>query len=205
MTDQDSDPTPLVRRGYDLAGESYTKARSEEQDLEEVECFHELLASPAAVLDVGCGAGIPVDRCLVDLGYDVTGIDISPKQIELARRLGPDARFEVRNMLDLRPGEYGVDGVVSLCAVFHTPRERHKRLLATFASFLDPGGIMLLTMGAGAYEGVEPDFHGVRMYWSHFGSEENRRLVGHAGFWIEFDEIKTRGRERHQVIIARRM
>ena len=204
MTDQASDPTELVRRGYDVAGASYTETRNEAQDLDELERFHERLRRPAMVLDVGCGAGTPVGRYLVDRGHQVIGIDISPKQIELARRLVPEAHFEIRDMLDLEAGEYSVDGIISLYAVFHTPRERHGKLLRTFGSLLRPEGIMLLTMGSGAWEGVGAGFHGVEMYWSHFGRDENRRLVEEAGFSIELDDIKRQGTELHQVIIARR-
>jgi cyclopropane fatty-acyl-phospholipid synthase-like methyltransferase len=157
------------------------------------------------VLDVGCGAGIPVDRYLVQHGHAVTGIDISRRQIELARRNVPQAQFEVMNMLDLQVGQFRVDGVVSFYAIFHTPRNRHRRLLETFRSFLRRGGVLLITMGAEPWEGTEPDFHGVEMYWSHFGSAQNRPLVEAAGFTVDTDEIAVSGDERHQVILARRI
>ena len=59
-------------------------------------------------------------------------------------------------------------------------------------------------MGAGEWEGTEADFHGVEMYWSHFGAERNRELVEAAGLVVEVDEIDTSCDERHQVILARR-
>ncbi len=48
-------------------------------------------------------------------------------------------------MLDLARGQYRVDGVVSLYAIFHTPRARHAELLATLRSFLPVSGSMLIT------------------------------------------------------------
>ena len=45
------------------------------------------------VLDLGCGAGVPATRDLVDRGFNVTGIDISEVQIERAQRLVPGGRF----------------------------------------------------------------------------------------------------------------
>ena len=153
---------------------------------------------------MGCGSGIPIDRALVEGGYEVIGIDLSPKQIESARASVPDARFEVADMLELRPGQYQVDGVVSFYAIFHTPRERHAELLGTLASFLNPGGVLLITMGADDYEGVEEDFHGVQMYWSHYGPERNRQLVEATGLAVEAEGIQPVGDERHQIIMARR-
>lgn len=44
------------------------------------------------VVDLGCGSGTLADR-LVDAGYDVLGIDISPAMIRLARKQVRNARF----------------------------------------------------------------------------------------------------------------
>ena len=49
------------------------------------------LPSGARVLDVGCGTGIPTARQLVAAGWEVTGIDISPVMLDLARRNVPEA------------------------------------------------------------------------------------------------------------------
>lgn len=203
MRDDATDPVELVRRGYDIAADSYSARRDLFENDDQLERLRSFLPPPATVLDVGCGSGIPVDRHLVDHGYRVIGIDVSSRQIELARSSVPEARFEVANMLDLEPGRFLVDGIVSFYAIFHTPRERHGDVLETLASFLRPGGAMLITMGAGDHEGIEDDFHGVEMFWSHFGPERNHELVEAAGFDVVSDEIDER-RERHQIILARR-
>jgi len=143
-----------------------------------------------------------VDRYLVDHGYRVTGIDVSPRQIELAKAQVPEGYFQVRNMLDLQAGEFNVDGLVSFYAVFHTPRKNHSQLLRRFASFVRPDGALLITMGVNRWEGTESDFQGVEMYWSHFDADTNRQLVEAAGFDIKFAEIDERGGEAHQVILA---
>src|SRR5947209_4041797 len=46
------------------------------------------------VVDLGCGSGIWA-RALVDVGYRVIGVDISPAMIDLARRRVPEAEFHV--------------------------------------------------------------------------------------------------------------
>ncbi len=199
-----TDPVGAVHRGYDAAAASYAAARDPFQNTEHLEWFRDLLPPPANVLDVGCGSGVPIDRYLVDHGYDVTGIDLSAKQIELARASVPEAQFEVVNVLELKPREYRVGGIVSFYAIFHTPRGRHAEVLKTLATFLRPGGVMLITMGASEYEGREMNFHGVEMHWSHFGPERNCELVEAAGFDIQSDEIESVAEERHQIIWARR-
>ena len=193
-----------VRDSYNQIADIYDAQRDLFKSNPWLERFVELLPEGGVVLDVGCGAGRPVDEYLVAQGYSVHGLDLSERMIELARKQVPQATFEVRDMLDLAAGEFRVDGVVAFYSIFHTPRDRHQRLLDTLASFLSPGGVMLVTMGAGEWEGFEDDFHGARMYWSHFGSATNVELVEQAGMKVLLSEIDRFGDERHQVIIAQR-
>ena len=193
-----------VRDSYNQIADIYDAQRDLFKSNPWLERFVELLPEAGVVLDVGCGAGRPVDEYLVAQGYSVHGLDLSERMIELARKQVPQATFEVRDMLDLAAGEFRVDGVVAFYSIFHTPRDRHQRLLDTLASFLSPGGVMLVTMGAGEWEGTDDDFHGARMYWSHFGSATNVELVEQAGMKVLLSEIDHSGDERHQVIIAQR-
>src|SRR5438445_8772008 len=148
------EPGDVVRSGYEEAAARYGARRDQFQSERYLRRFTELLPPPAHVLDVGCGSGEPVDRYLIDHGYTVIGIDFSHSQIDLARHRVPEARYEMKDMLELHAGEYRVDGVVSFYAIFHTPRDRHAELLETVASFLRPGGVMLITMGGREWEGT---------------------------------------------------
>jgi SAM-dependent methyltransferase len=47
-----------------------------------------------AVLDFGCGTG-RLSEWLVRQGASVTGVDVTPEMVEVARKRVPDARFEV--------------------------------------------------------------------------------------------------------------
>lgn len=198
-----NEPSNVVANGYDRMADAYLSARDLSATQPPLERFADLLPSGGTVLDIGCGAGIPTDRYLVDRGFHVVGIDISMRQIELARNHVPEGRYDVRDMLSLTPGELRVDGIVSLFAIFHTPREHHANLLTTFASLLARPGALLITMGASDWQGTEPDFFGVEMYWSHFGPGRNGDLVVAAGFEVVSDEIRDLGPgERHQFILA---
>ena len=58
--------------------------------------------SGASVLDVGCGMG-DFFGWLKQEGIEVkyTGIDITPKMIEVAQQRFPEAKFELKNLLDI--------------------------------------------------------------------------------------------------------
>jgi hypothetical protein len=59
-------------------------------------------------------------------------------------------------------------------------------------------------MGSSDWEGMEKDFHGVKMFWSHYGREKNLELIKSAGFNIISEEIDTAGGEKHLIIFAQK-
>ena len=197
------DVNELVRDGYDRIAERYTAGRAEFVSLPYLERFSALMTPGGRVLDLGCGSGIPASRFLIEQGFRVVGIDISPRMVELARKSVPEATFEVRDMLSLQPSEIRVEGIVALYSIFHVDREKHQALLRLLRSCLGEDGVVLLTMGASEWEGSEPDFHGASMFWSHFGPERNLSMLNAAGFTVDLDEIDTSGGERHQVLLGR--
>jgi ubiquinone/menaquinone biosynthesis C-methylase UbiE len=72
------------------------------------------------VADVGCGPGR--DTCFLKMkGMDVTGIDISPNSIELARKRAPGAHFICASNLNLPVEDETYDAVVSDGVIHHTP------------------------------------------------------------------------------------
>ncbi len=134
------------------------------------------------VLDVPCGDGRLSAR-LVEAGYDVTGIDVSPDGLERARARGLEARFvegDLRALPDLGP----FDGVVSWGNSFGyvTPPET-VRSLAAFRRLVKPGGRLVLESAtvaesllvAGISEHREIEFGGVKMTsTNHYRVSESR-------------------------------
>ena len=78
------------------------------------------LPDGAAVVDLGCGAGVPTTARLAER-FAVTGVDISAEQLLRARRLVPGARFVHADMTAFDPGEASVDGVVACYSLTHLP------------------------------------------------------------------------------------
>ena len=91
-----------VRDAYDRIAEAYASQRDAFKSLPYVERFAAMLPERGRVLDAGCGTGIPVTRRLVDCGFEVTGIDISSRMIQLARANVPEATFQVGDMAALQ-------------------------------------------------------------------------------------------------------
>jgi len=201
-------PIDMVREGYDRASHAY---RGDECNLEQsgyghwLRRLHPRLADGARVLDLGCGCGVPVAGELARR-YRVTGIDLSPVQIERARALVPDATFVCGDMVehDFEPASF--DAVVAFYSIINVPLDRQAGLLRSIHRWLAPGGWLLAIVGRFPWTGVEPDFRGVKgvpMYWSHGSITDYRRWLGEAGFTIPEEGVEPEnGNPGFSVVIA---
>ena len=92
----------LNKVAWDAIGTDTASPYMEEEIYAELfKQFCQSLPSKARVLDVGCGPGIPVTNALVKAGFDVTGLDISPKMIALAEHNVPDAQYTSKSVTDI--------------------------------------------------------------------------------------------------------
>ena len=89
-----ADAKSVAARGYDVAAANYLKrfgySRVRDRWLNEL---ISRLTKHARILDLGCGAGVPVARQLAERGFDVVGVDGSIRQVEFARSNVTAAEF----------------------------------------------------------------------------------------------------------------
>jgi SAM-dependent methyltransferase len=172
-----------VESGYDRMAEQYlaTKNLEDPRALSALEDLASLLPSEAAVLDLGCGAGVPVTRWLADRGFVVTGVDVSARQLELARTNVPEGTFFKADMTEVVFGPETFAAVVAFHSIIH--------------GWLRPGGALLATMTVADYEGRDEDWEGwgAPMVWSHYGRNANVAMLRDAGFQIRYAEPRTGG------------
>ena len=95
------------------------------------------------MLDLDCGAGVPVARALAADGFAVIGVDVSDVQIARARRLVPAARFLRADATRVELPAAAFDAVVCLYVLIHLPLEEQPALLGRIAGWLRPGGRLL--------------------------------------------------------------
>jgi cyclopropane fatty-acyl-phospholipid synthase-like methyltransferase len=137
------------------------------------------------ILDAGCGNGL-YSRYLSE-EFKVIGVDISEKQIELAKQNAPKANFICEDMTKINyPDEY-FDGILSFYAIIHVPRDEHYDLLSNFYRMLKfNGAVLLIFQSNNDPESYEENFfdRGVRMYWSGFDKNTNLGMLKDIGFKI---------------------
>lgn len=206
-----SDARRIVAEGYDRIAERYLAWSGERPSPTRrrwLDRALEAIPEGSDVLDLGCGAGVPMTRALAE-GRRVTGVDLSARQIELARANVPTATFVQADMTTLELPAGSLDGVVAFYSLTHVPRADLPALLARIHGWLRPGGVLVATMGAqDAPDDVEDDWLGVPMFFSHHGAKRNRALVRAAGFDIEEAVVQEEPGDRHGAlflwVVARR-
>lgn len=97
------------------------------------------------LIDVGCGIGGSSRILAQDYGFDVTGVTISPQQVQRAQELTPagvSARFQVDDALALSFPDESFDIVWSVEAGPHMPDKA--QFARELLRVLKPGGILVV-------------------------------------------------------------
>ncbi|HEX8292028.1 MAG TPA: methyltransferase domain-containing protein, partial [Pyrinomonadaceae bacterium] len=159
------------------------------------------------ILDVGCGSGW-LSEYFARLGYDVTGVDISPDLIDVARErvervpYGADhetplrCRFLVHDV-EGAPLEEQFDAVVCYDSLHHFEDER--AVLRNLAAMTKYGGSLFILEGDRPEEGSENEEELLEVMRSFgtlespFSREYLRALLDACGFAVVGDYVSVNG------------
>lgn len=181
------DPKQIVASGYDRITEAYLRlVGSMGPHVREkyLRALAERVPAGGCVLELGCGAGTPMTQAL-SARFRTIGLEISPNQLALARQNAPLASLLRGDMVRLPFRNRSFEAVAAFYSMTHVPRVEHASLLAGIARVLRPGGCAVLTMGsADNPDGIDEDWLGAPMFFSHFDGDRNVALVREAGFEI---------------------
>jgi SAM-dependent methyltransferase len=169
----DADFLTETRATYDTVATSYAEivpAMDDDHPMARavLGAFADLVraAGSGPVADIGCGTG-RVTAFLDRAGLDVSGIDLSPGMLAVARRNHPGLRFSEGSVfaLDLLDGSQA--GVVAWYSVIHMPPERLPAAFSEFHRVLAPGGYLQLAF--------------------HIGDQRNHKTQGYGHDGISLD------------------
>lgn len=180
----------IVREGSNQVAEKYLERRH--VGLKEMIFLHEfrtMIKRKGKILDAGCGGGLPFTKCLSKY-FDVIGIDISEKQIELAKKNVPKAQFYVKDMTKLDFPEHSFDGILAYHSIIYVPREENYSLYVNFYRMLKPNGIALFSLHKIDDPGsIEDDFFDTKMHWSGFDKNTNIKMLKEIGFELIWSKL----------------
>ena len=142
--------------------------------------FVALLPEGAAVLDLGCGGGIPVAHHLAAHGMRVTGVDSSPSLIALCRERLAGQEWLVADMRGLelaRP----FDGILAWDSYFHLSPDDQRAMFGVFAAHARQGTILMFNTGP-AYGIALGSYRGDPLYHASLDAEDYRMLLARHDF-----------------------
>lgn len=166
----------VVRESYDQVADNYARMVLKTPgfgDIREIpwlkaslDVFADAVREVGPVLDVGCGPGT-VTAYLAERGLDASGVDLSPRMIENARRLHPECRFSVASATELDLPEASLGGVLGWWSLFNLPREVLPQVLGLFARALKPGGHFIMGTHVGDEDVTRTEaYGGVPVRWT---------------------------------------
>ncbi len=182
------DPKDIVEQGYDRIGEEYERWSTKGTDPAReryLKVLLEGLPKGAQVLDLGCGSGALATRRLSER-FQITGVELSSRMVELAQRNIPTATFVRADMASVEFPPELFDGVCAFYSLTHLPQKELPILLRRVARWLKPGGLFVASMGSGEDPGsVEDEWvGGVPMYFAGHAVQTNEELVEEAGLRV---------------------
>jgi ubiquinone/menaquinone biosynthesis C-methylase UbiE len=164
-----------TRTSYDTVAAGYAElvpAVDEDHPLHRavLVAFAELVRATEGgpVADVGCGTG-RVTAFLDGVGLDVSGVDLSPGMLAVARRNYPGLQFSEGSLFALDLPDASQAGVVAWYSIIHMPPARLPAAFSEFHRVLAPGGYLQLAFHVGdqcnhktqgyGYDGISLDVY----------------------------------------------
>ncbi len=131
--------------GYEKVAEAFMSARNPQIGAVTVREWSRTLAPRSAVLDLGCGHGIPVSQALIEKGFTVYGLDASPKLIAAFRKRFPNSPAECSAVENSEYFRRTFDGIVACGLMFLLPADVQSMVIHKIARALNPSGKFLFT------------------------------------------------------------
>lgn len=183
---------------YDATALKYAEKTSSLHPKKQIDAFIGYLPRQAEILDLGCGPGRDA-KIFAELGFAVTGIDLSPKMIELAKETVANAKFQVMDFSRMEFSKNHFDGIWASAAFLHAPKSNISQIFRNIHSLLKLEGIFYLSLKQGKGEILEQDarYGNVPKFWSFFDKDEIVDLLEQADFEILQSSVVDKNSSYH--------
>jgi ubiquinone/menaquinone biosynthesis C-methylase UbiE len=189
MSSEDS--KTVVQSGYDKIAQTYLDWTRNQVGTARTMYTEKLLSlapdpSQITVLELGCGAGVPITQLLAQRCAHVIANDISQTQIDMAKAnvTNTNVQFIRGDMTKLPLEPASMDAVVAFYSIIHLPRDEQKTMLRQIWEWLSDGGYLVCNFGVEDDQGKAEEWLGAKMYWSSFDSETYLQVVKEIGFTV---------------------
>lgn len=137
---------------------------------------------------------------LSDLGYQVTGIDISENLLAIARKTSPTSQFVQADFRQIPFLEQSFDGLWASASLLHAETKSEvPELLAEWNRVFRTGGkaYIIVKQGEGEVDMQDQRYGGIVKHYCYFQEEEIRELIQKAGFKEVITELPQKQDSYH--------
>jgi 2-polyprenyl-3-methyl-5-hydroxy-6-metoxy-1,4-benzoquinol methylase len=186
--------------GYELAAQTFMVRRTESRiGVAEVRSWAKGLPRGAAVLDLGCGHGVPISEVLIEEGCSVWGLDASPTLVSAFRTRFPGVEVECARVEDSQLFRRTFDGVVAWGLMFLLDAGTQALVLEKVSSALEQGGRLLFTAPEQVCEWVDVLTEGQSV---SLGAEAYGRILDRVGMDL-LEQLQDEGDNHYYLAVKR--
>jgi SAM-dependent methyltransferase len=149
---------------FDVIGEEYQRVHADNPfQHAAIADLLSRLPPRSSILDLGCGTGIPAAQSLAAAGHHVTGIDVSARMVELAKRQVPEGEFIHEDMMQARFDDATFDAVVAYFSLLMLPKRDVALMLDRIRGWLRSDGLFSLGMVNFDADAAPVEFMGIQV------------------------------------------
>ncbi|MBM2820331.1 MAG: hypothetical protein HW405_91 [Candidatus Berkelbacteria bacterium] len=163
----------------------------------------------ADILDIGCGSGLK-SISLIEIGLDITGIDISSKMIGIAKKNVPKGKFEIMDMENITL-EKKYDGVFAQACLLHARKKDAPGVIKHWVTLLKNGGYLYIAVKESNKnineEIVKENDYGYEYerFFSFYSKEEIEKYMADVKLKIIYSTITFSGKTNWVQVIGKRV
>lgn len=137
------------------------------------------------ILDIGCGSGRDAEY-FVSKEFNVIGIDLSDRFIEISTAKVPKAQFVKMDMRNINFPVNSFDGIWSMASLLHIPKIDSQSTIIQLREILKTNGIIYISVKLGEGEKfIKRDrYKGLEKFFAFYTESEISDLLKKCGFEI---------------------
>lgn len=159
------------------------RLRSSFSERKIMEWILDQLSAGNELLDLGCGSGYPIGEYFLKSDIKVTGIDLAPSMIEIAKTDYPNGQWTVDDMRSLNLKKR-FNAIICWDSFFHLRIDEQIQMFPLFKNHLNPNGILVFTSGPERGEAIG-DMNGNALFHASLDEAEYRALLKENSFEVE--------------------